>query len=313
MTEITVPERHNTYLESSALTRLAEWASSAQAAHEVASSLVQTSFVPEAFRGKAHEATAAILAGAEVGLSPMAALRSFDIINGTAAPRAITLRAVAQAAGHELVVKESTPTKCVIGCLRRGSSNWQTVTWTLERATKLGLTSKPNWRNQPQSMLLARATSEAAKLVASDAILGLNGGYSYEEIEDSTPAPTTTVSRSTTTTKISRKAPEPVEPELKPEVAPVPADVPAPVTDMISPAQSKKLHASLNDVGLGDRDTGLAFLTDTIGREITTSKDLTKAEASTAIEALILLAEPQPGVDDEPPLGDEPDGWGPAT
>src|SRR5918997_833288 len=76
--------------------RLTEWAESARAAHQVAESLVRTAFVPEAFRNKAHEATAAILAGDEVGLSPMASLRAFDIIQGTAAPRAITHRAVVQ-------------------------------------------------------------------------------------------------------------------------------------------------------------------------------------------------------------------------
>src|SRR5512139_2289224 len=89
-----------TQAPSATFDRLASWATAAHAAHEMATGLVQTSFVPEAFRGKPHEATAAILAGAEIGLDPMAALRSFDIIQGTAAPRANTLRAVVQANGH---------------------------------------------------------------------------------------------------------------------------------------------------------------------------------------------------------------------
>src|SRR4029077_20494647 len=82
---------------------LVEWAQAAQAAHELAESLVRTSFAPEKFRGKPGEATAAILAGSEVGCSPMAALRAFDIIGGVATPRAITLRAIVQSLGHEII------------------------------------------------------------------------------------------------------------------------------------------------------------------------------------------------------------------
>lgn len=174
--------------QSRAVARLTEWAQSAKAAYEVASHLVKTSFVPEAFRDKPHEATAAILAGLEVGLSPMSALRAFDVIQGTAAPRAITLRAVAQAAGHQFALAESTPTRCVMKARRRGEPDVQEVVWTIERAQQLGLVNKPNWKSQPQAMLVARATAEAARLVASDAILGLAGGYASEEIADS-PVP----------------------------------------------------------------------------------------------------------------------------
>ncbi|MBQ1163351.1 hypothetical protein KBZ21_35765, partial [Streptomyces sp. A73] len=55
---------------------LVAWAESAVAANHLAQSLAKTSFVPKAFQGKPDEVTAAILAGQEMGLSPMAALRS---------------------------------------------------------------------------------------------------------------------------------------------------------------------------------------------------------------------------------------------
>lgn len=190
---------------------LVAWAESARAAHSVATSLVGTSFVPDAFRNKAHEATAAILAGAEVGLSPMAALRSFDIIQGQAAPRAITLRAVVQAAGHQIWTEQSTANQAIVCGQRRGSEKVERSVWTLDRATKLKLTGKTNWQNQPQAMLLARATSECARLVAADAILGI--GYSAEELQDrdEAPEPTTTTVRRTAR---RAPAPEPAAPEL---------------------------------------------------------------------------------------------------
>jgi hypothetical protein len=59
---------------------LVRWAQAAQAAHTLAMSLVKTRFVPDRYRGKPEEATAAMLAGAEMGLSPLASLRAFDDI-----------------------------------------------------------------------------------------------------------------------------------------------------------------------------------------------------------------------------------------
>lgn len=168
--------------QGEAVQRLSEWATSAQAASAVAAELCRSSFVPDSFRGKPNEATAAILAGLEVGLQPMAALRSFDVIQGQAAARAITLRAIVQSHGHEVEVVESTATRCKVRGRRRGSDAWQDVTWTMDRARQLGVTNKPNWKNQPQAMLVARATSEICRLIASDAILGI--AYSSEEIAD---------------------------------------------------------------------------------------------------------------------------------
>lgn len=277
--------------------RLGEWAQSAMAAHEIATSLVQTSFVPEQFRGKPHEATAAILAGIEVGLNPMAALRSFDIIQGTAAPRAITLRAVVQSAGHELVLVESTATRCKMRGKRRGSSEWQEVVWTIDRAQRLGLTSKKNWQNQPEAMLLARATGECARLIASDAILGI--GYAVEELDDGDPEATTTAARSAKRTA-RRSAPVAAVPDPEPEPpldepdAPTdeapepPADEPPldDTPDPITRPQVTKLQAGFTELGIKDRDQRLAVTCNIIGRSVISANELTKAEAMVLIDAL---------------------------
>lgn len=282
--------------QTEAVHRLAEWAESAQAASHVAAELVRTSFVPESFRGKPHEATAAILAGMECGLSPMAALRSFDIIQGQAAPRAITLRAIVQSFGHDMVLEESTASRCKMRGRRNGAGEWQTVVWTIDRARQLGLTNKANWKNQPQAMLVARATSELARLVAADAILGI--GYTVEEISDGVgggvefattvidepPATNGHSQPATGSKRMSRRKNADSAPEPDP-----PADditdgevVEPPITE----AQLKKLHASFNDHGIDDRDDRLAYVADVLGRQVASSKDLTKDEASRVIDAL---------------------------
>lgn len=285
--------------QTAAVQRLGAWAQSAQAAHQVAQALVGTSFVPASFRGKADEATAAILAGVEVGLSPMNALRAFDVIQGQAAPRAITLRAIVQSYGHEVEVVESTSTRCRMRGRRKGASNWQSVTWTMDRARELGLTGKDNWKKQPAAMLVARATSEVCRLIAADAILGI--GYSSEEVADggTDDAPPVVTSEPEPTTRRMSYTPPPAD-DLEPP--PLAANEPIPTDEQIQPgavegeslitsSQSKMLHALLNENEMGDRATGLAYIAHVVGHDVETSKALTKAEASRVIDSLKPQAE----------------------
>lgn len=198
------------------------WAQEASAAHRIAQSLVKTSFVPAAMRGKAEEATAAILTGQEVGLKPMAALRSINIIQGTPAMTAVAMRALVQSQGHEVWVVEQTDTKAVVKGRRRGSDQEQKSTWTMDRARGLGLATKDNWKKQPQAMLVARATSEVCRLIAADVLLGLP--YSVEELADhDETAPDTPAPRRRARRQLEPVAtPEPELDEPTPEPAPEP-------------------------------------------------------------------------------------------
>ena len=185
-------------------TALVDWAQAAHAAHTLATSLCQTTFCPTSFRGKPGEAPAAILAGSEVGLSPMAALNAYDVIQGRPAPKAITLRAIAQAHGHDMWPVEMNATKCVMSGRRKGSDQTVTVEWTTQRAKQMGLADKPNWKLQPSAMLVARATSELARLIAADVLLGIP--YSAEELRDQDPDQP--VRQRVTVAEVTGEAPE---------------------------------------------------------------------------------------------------------
>lgn len=285
--------------QTRAVHRLSEWAVAAEAAYHVAETLVRSSFVPVQYRGNPIDAMGAILAGAEVGLSPMSALKAFDVINGQSAPRAITLRAIAQSHGHDIEVIETNSTRCVVRARRRGG-NWQQVTWTIDRARDLGLAGKAQWRQQPATMLIARATTEAARLVAADAILGI--GYSAEELEDlddgappvvATIEPAPAPPSPAGTRRMSRpRASKPTTPE-------------PPQVEQITPAQQKALHAALRDAGAGDRGAGLALIGNIVRRDVESTKDLTKDEASTIIDTL-----KQPAPEPQAPDDDTVDGDG---
>lgn len=209
MTELAIPVAAET-----ALTPLGQWAIDASEAHKVASALAKTSFIPKAYQGKPAEVTACILAGQELGLDPMTSLRSIVVIQGTPAVTAVALRALVQAQGHEVWLEESTNVLAVACGKRKGSEQIHRSIWSIDRAKQLGLTGKDNWQKQPTAMLVARATSEVARLVAADAILGL--AYSIEELSDQDTE---------TKAKKARRATVPVQvdaPELE-----APADEPA--------------------------------------------------------------------------------------
>lgn len=212
---------------------LITWAAEAQAAYGIAAKLVTTSFVPSAMRQKPHEATAAILTGQEVGLKPMAALRSINIISGTPAMTAIAMRGLVQSRGHKVWVEEQTDTRAVVCGQRRGSDKVQKSVWTMDRAHKLGLTGKDNWKKQPQAMLVARATAEVCRLIAADVLLGLP--YAVEELEDVQPVATGGDEPAKPARRTAKRRPvERVEtpaPELEPAPEPTPEAEAAPVED----------------------------------------------------------------------------------
>lgn len=171
---------------SGTIAKLADWAAEARAAHQLATSLCQTSFVPQHFRGKPAEATAAILTGHEMGMSPMAALRAIYVIQGTPAMYAHAMRAVVQSRGHSIWEAEASPTRVVVRGHRLGEADKvRESVWTIERARTAGLLNNAQYTKNPQNMLTARATGEVCRLIASDALHGIP--YAVEELDDREP------------------------------------------------------------------------------------------------------------------------------
>lgn len=186
MTELAITE--NTapaVIETPAPSPLVQWANEAREAAQIATSLARTSFVPASLRGKPEDITAAILAGQELGLQPMATLRSMDVIQGTPALRAHAMRGLVQSHGHSVQLVDSTPEYCAMRGRRKGETEWQTVEWDLQRAAGLALTGKSEWKKQPKTMLVARATGEICRLIASDVLFAMP--YAAEELADAQP------------------------------------------------------------------------------------------------------------------------------
>jgi hypothetical protein len=337
---------------------LREWVAELEAAASIARQLAPTAFLPDSHRryhldergfplngkdGRAYRldveattatAAAAIMTGKELGLDVMASLRSIAIINNTPALSALTLRAILQNAGHDIwVVAESNATRAIVRARRAGTDDVQQSVWTLDRAKTLGLypgTERSQWRRQPTAMLVARATAEAARWVAADAILGIP--YVAEELTDEIEGADTLAieggpaaieggngeapKRRRATQRKTRQAPPALPTGPPAAVAPVTeperGDLDAP-PELIRKAQLDRLHIEFRELGW-DRATALSHIADWIGHKITSTKNLTANEAHTVlgnVGELRKLAGQEPtgqagGAEDVPLPDDEP-------
>lgn len=322
--------------------KLASWVADFKGVAEVSAAIARTRFAPESlyvwrerdgrktFDAEATTAqvAAVIMTGQELGMSPMAALRSVDIIQGQPALRAIALRAVLLAQGHEIYVESATATRAVVVGQRRGSDHEQRLEWNMDMARARNLAGKPNWRTQPRNMLIARATADVARLIAADALLGLP--YVVEELEDgvtgvdtiggttdSAPAPGRRTRRPAALSA-PRSTPEPATHTDTPPLDETPTtaaastpdepplDDPDPAAPGITAQQQKRLHALIRERfgnhrrGTPDHTKVLNHLSETIGRAITSTNELTSTEAS------LLITELTPGPSDPTEPDHEP-------
>lgn len=269
---------------------LMSWAIEAGEVYKIAEALARTQFVPATLRGKQDDICAQILYGREVGMTPMVALQQIHLIDGRPSMSALSMRGLAQSKGVKFRLEESTESRCKMSAIAPGDIAPTTVTWTFDRAKKLGVTGKQNWQKQPQAMLVARATSELCRLVAAPLFLGMS--YATEELRDgvdsvaqfadTTPEPEPQTERTIRRKPIKAQAtvdevkPEPV---VEPEQPGTPADARTPVTENTR----KALMAAFREFDMADRVLRLAYVSDIVGREIGSVNDITEDEAKTVL------------------------------
>jgi len=278
---------------TAAVATLADWASELDAATDMAVKLCQTPFAPAHFRGKPTDAAAAILTGHELGLSPMASLRSIFMISGTPGMYAKAMLAVVQAQGHNVWVAEQSPDRVVVKGWRKGAPDHiHETTWDPARVVAAKLTSNAKYQENPQAMMVARGTAEICRQVASDALHGIP--YAVEELEDMPLRVEASVAPRVTAAEIlgTVSAPPPAEPVDEPQTADA-------GPRLITQAQQRKLHALFRDNDLADRDAGLLYVGAIIGHPVESTKDLTVTEAGTVIDSLE-TQRAEPPVDVEP-------------
>lgn len=122
------------------------------------------------------QAIAIALAGQELGLPPMTAFREIYFFDGRVVLSAQLLRALAhrRVEGFRLDIVKTTEAGCWVVASRPSMSEPAKFSFTIEDATRAGLTSKDNWRKYPAAMCIARATAMAIRAIAPEAALGIS-------------------------------------------------------------------------------------------------------------------------------------------
>ena len=121
-----------------------------------------------------------VLSGRELGLSAMASLRAFHIVEGRPTLAADALRALVIKSGKAKSFRctERTPTAATFVTQREGDEPME-LRYTIEEAHAAGLVKNGSgWTKNPADMLVARASSKLARLVYPDVVAGL---YAPEE------------------------------------------------------------------------------------------------------------------------------------
>lgn len=143
-------------------------------------------FLPAHIRNEG-ELVAIILAGRELGLSPMTSLRSINLIKGRVTLSADAQLALMVRAGAKFHWASDGGNDCAELHITRPGQETHVQRFTMEDAKRAQLAGGENWRKYPQAMLRARCVSAAAKAYFPDVLAGV---YVPEELEEAEkPAP----------------------------------------------------------------------------------------------------------------------------
>ncbi|MBF6671540.1 hypothetical protein [Glutamicibacter sp. FBE19] len=226
--------------------QLAEWAAELDYAHKMGTAMAHSSFLPKALREKgrgvvkpldemANDAAVVILAGKSLGLDPLQSVQNIFPVHGQPSMYARTMSALVVAQGHGVKRVSATDEAVTYAVRRKGNTEWEEFTWTIQRAQKAGYTSNSKYSSDPIAMLGAKALAEACRTVFPDVLLGM--AYSVEdlELEDmgerkpaaaDAPVPTTKLTR-----KPAEKKAEAAERPARPAPEPEPQGHPAEIVD----------------------------------------------------------------------------------
>ncbi len=201
-------------------------------AQQMSAVYAKSSLLPPDLRGKEADVFVTIMAGQELGLAPMASLRSIHVVKGKPILSADAMVGVALASGvaEYFINVESSDKVATYETKRRGSPAPQRLSFTIDEAKLAGL-GGDNWKKYPAAMLRARAKAALARDAYPDALAGVYIEDEAREFE----AP-----RQVAAAPAQFRAPEPAA-VIDVEVA----DEPRSLLEAILTAESE---AALNDV-----------------------------------------------------------------
>jgi hypothetical protein len=176
-----------------ALQRLEAEALAMDKAYKIAKGLSATAMVPEHFQrsykpkgcteplgdAATWDLCAAILYGAELGLSAVQSAQNIFVVHGKPAVYARTMAAQVRRAGYRIEEVEASDERVIWRGLRDG--NWASSEWSMARAEQAGYTRNERYQTNPTEMLRAKAIAEVCRIQYQDVLLGM--AYTVEELQ----------------------------------------------------------------------------------------------------------------------------------
>ncbi len=156
----------------------------------LADTLAKSTLLPEALRGKQADIVVSILAGQELGLAPMAAIRGVHVVQGKPLLSADTMVGLVLASGlcEYFICVEETDASVTYETKRKGAPKPQRCTWTVEDTKRAGLQTKDNWRTHTRQMMKARCKSILARDAYPDVLAGVYDPNAEPEVFDRQPS-----------------------------------------------------------------------------------------------------------------------------
>lgn len=154
-----------------------------QSQKEYAEILSASNLLPRAYQKQPANVFTAMAMGEALGLKPIEAINSINVIQGKPALSAELMGAMVRRAGHKLrITCTKNPPTATATLIRRDDPDAPfTVTWDEKAATRAGLwMSSSSWQKYPDQMMRARAITEVCRMGAADALSGFV--YTAEEL-----------------------------------------------------------------------------------------------------------------------------------
>ncbi len=267
---------------STAVAQLMQHAQAMGAAKQLADAMCATDMVPARYKGKPGDGAAAILYGAELGLTPIQSMQQIFTVHGSPAIYARTMVAILKSRGYRIWTVESTDESVTVAGDDPRTGQSESSTWTIERARKAQYTSNKKYDTDPQAMLYAKAASEVCKKLAPEVLLGM--AHSVEDLE---------LERVQATVEQVRPPKRGVA-GLKAALAPAPAPEPEPQSEPDADApgqpstreQQQRIAELLDTAGVKTKAAKLEYLQAQFGHTIKSAADIGADQADALIAFL---------------------------
>lgn len=158
-----------------------------QVMRQQADVLVKSGFLPTAINTP-EKALAVMQKGRELGIGPMEALSSINVIQGKPSVSPQLMLALARRTGELQDMKMDASDKGAIVTITRKGQSPYTTTFGPTEATALGLMAKDNYKKQAGVMFQWRALAQNLRVTFPDAISGL---YTPDELGNNEETVTT--------------------------------------------------------------------------------------------------------------------------